>query len=771
MDTNTQSPTELRGTLKKVLYKNEENSYYIAVLENNQKVCGHYFDTDLGKLEGEELLLGGVWVIHPKYGVQFAFDSLELRNNEIFFFLTKIVKGFTKKLATEITKKYTENELYEIFDNRPSVLLEFKGLKEKKLTQIITSWNKFKHLRELAIFLGKYGVTKNLINKIFQELGHIDNLIEKIQQNPYSLIAIKGIGFKKADEIALAFGIELTSPFRIKACLNYTLREYCENNGNSSISKEILFGLLDDALDFSNQTTLYENILIEMIADGSLIETKKDRFTTKMLYFCEKSIVEFFQKRSNRQMPQKIVKEFETYIAKKESTIGFTLSDEQKKAVRLINEGETTILLVGYAGTGKSTSSRAILELLEEIVSYKEIHCMALSGIAAQRISETTGYQASTIQSLLMAHKEKDYFPYKVLLLDEASMVNSVMFYQIISKISDETIFIIVGDDGQLPAIGAGDILADAIKFELSPLSKLTKIYGQNELQAIATIANDIRLGNIPDYKGSYQDFRFIDLSIPNYYATKNTLTQGEMNTIRNENNQKILQEILHISASYGWEIEKHIKAKEITQALITFQVITPMKNGILGVENLNNNLQKLLNTTTSKYHQGKTYQYRLKDKVIHTKNENMKTLSMENYKNNGSEHIERRIFNGMLGMIIKLDFDNEQCIVLYPNDDCVVFYSFGQIETLLSLAYCLTIHKTQGMEYDTALIPMSFTHFIMHNTKLLYTAITRAKNMCYVVGEREAFESACKKLEITQRETVITDLLGDRSNTIKESL
>ena len=304
MDTNTQSPTELRGTLKKVLYKNEENSYYIAVLENNQKVCGHYFDTDLGKLEGEELLLGGVWVIHPKYGVQFAFDSLELRNNEIFFFLTKIVKGFTKKLATEITKKYTENELYEIFDNRPSVLLEFKGLKEKKLTQIITSWNKFKHLRELAIFLGKYGVTKNLINKIFQELGHIDNLIEKIQQNPYSLIAIKGIGFKKADEIALAFGIELTSPFRIKACLNYTLREYCENNGNSSISKEILFGLLDDALDFSNQTTLYENILIEMIADGSLIETKKDRFTTKMLYFCEKSIVEFFQKRSNRQMPQ-----------------------------------------------------------------------------------------------------------------------------------------------------------------------------------------------------------------------------------------------------------------------------------------------------------------------------------------------------------------------------------------------------------------------------------------------------------------------------------
>lgn len=762
MDIEKPKSIHISGTLKKVLYHNSENNYYIAVLENNQKICGLYFDTDLAKLEGEDLILIGNWETHNKYGVQFNFESIEIKKNEVFFFLTKIVKGFTKKLATEITKKYTEDQLYEILDNRPSVLLEFKGVKEKKLTQIVTSWNKFKHLRELAVFLGQYGVTKNLINKIFQDLGHIENLITKIKENPYFLTNIKGIGFKKADEIALAFGIDPKSPFRIKSCLHYTLMEYCEANGNSSIAKETLFAILDTTLHFQNETLLYENSILAMIGDKELIETKKNRYTTTMLHFCEKYILEFFKKRQNRQIPIKIVKDFDTYIAKKEKSIGFTLSEEQKKAVRLINEGETTVLLVGYAGTGKSTSSRAILELLEEIVNFKEIHCMALSGIASQRISETTGYNSSTIQSMLMAHKEKDYFPYKVLLLDEASMVNSVTFYQICSKIADDTIFIIVGDDGQLPAIGAGDILADAIKFNLAPLSKLTKIYRQNELQAIAIIANEIREGNIPSFQNEYKDFKFVDVSIPNYYVTKNSVSNYEMNTIRNENNYKILHSLLHISASYIWEIEDHIKEKRIAKALTTFQVITPMKNGILGVENLNVNLQKLLNNNNSKPYQGKLYEFRLKDKVIHTKNENMKSLSMNEYKEGSLEYVERRIFNGMLGMIIKLDFENDLCVVLYPNDDTVVFYNFTQIESLLSLAYCLTIHKTQGMEYDTALIPMTFTHFIMHNTKLLYTAITRAKHMCYIVGEKEAFESACKKLEITQRETVITDLLSD---------
>jgi exodeoxyribonuclease V alpha subunit len=193
------------------------------------------------------------------------------------------------------------------------------------------------------------------------------------------------------------------------------------------------------------------------------------------------------------------------------------------------------------------------------------------------------------------------------------------------------------------------------------------------------------------------------------------------------------------------------------------------MKAGILGVDNLNIQLQKLFNHTKGKSFVSKVYEYKLTDKVIHIKNENMKAQTMDMYKNGSSDFLERRVFNGQLGLIIKLDFEEEKCIVLYPNDDMVVFYDFENVYTLLSLAYCLTIHKTQGMEYENALIPMSFSHYIMHNTKLLYTAITRAKKMCFIVGEEEAFKSACKKLEITIRESVINDLLSKKEVQNKE--
>ena len=757
---DTSENVNLSGILKKVLYFNEENNYCIAVLENNQKICGSYFDTDLKKLEGVELLLKGKWITHDKYGVQFSFESLEIKEEEIYFFLTKIVKGISKKLAIEITAKYNDEQLANILDNTPSELLQFKGIKEKKLTQIVSSWNKFKHLRELADFLGEYGVTKNLINKVYQEFASIENLIQKIKDNPYMLIAIKGIGFKRADEIATNLGIPKDSQFRIMACINYTLREFCESNGNSSIDKEELYKLLDDALYFNDKNTLYENAIIDMLANDKLHETSKNRFAPGNLFFAEKKVLDFFQSRANNLIQEIIIKDFDKYIDKKESSLGFKLSIQQKQAVAQINSGESVIALIGYAGTGKSTSSKAILELLQEIHAHDEIHCIALSGIAAQRISDTTGYRASTIQSLFMANKEKDYFPYKVLLLDEASMVNSVTFYQLISKISDDTKFIIVGDDGQLPAIGAGDVLGNIIKHELCPITKLTKIYRQDEHQAIAFIANEIRKGCVPELRDDFIDFKFKDVTINNYYALKNTLSQYEVNTLRNENNLKIANEILNTASNYITDIHKLREEKNIKDMLTKLQVITPMKNGVLGVENLNINLQKLLNNNKNKFFQGTLYQYKIADKVIHIKNENMKSLSMSQYKSGSIDFIDKRIFNGMLGMIIKLDFEEKKCVVLYPNDDRVVFYDFANIENLLSLAYCLTIHKTQGMEYDTALIPMSFSHFIMHNTKLLYTAITRAKNMCYVVGERDTFDSACKKIEITKRQTVINDLL-----------
>ncbi len=752
----------LSGTLKKVLFFNEENHYYIAVLENNQKICGQYFDTDMKKLEGEEILLKGFWDTHKKYGIQFVFTTLSVKEAEIFFFLTKIVKGISKKIAKDLTKKYSDDELCDILDNNPSKLLDFKGIKEKKLNQIVVSWNKFKHLRELGTFLAVYNVSSTLINKIYTTLGEIDNIIEKIKENPYLLTKVRGIGFKKADEIGISMGVEKTSTFRIMACINYTLNQYCEANGNSAISKDELFALLDDALGFHDQDILYENCIIELISKDELKETKQNSYALSIYYFAETKILEILKKRKEYNRTRKIVSKLDKYLTKKEKSLGFDLSSEQKQAVKLINDGENTLLLIGYAGTGKSTSSRAILELLEEIVPYDDIFCMALSGIAAQRIADTTGYHSGTIQSALVKidnSESKDQFDYKVILIDESSMINSITFYKLLSKIELDTTLIIVGDDGQLPAIGAGDILRDAIKYNLAPIVKLTKIYRQNENQAIAVIANDIRVGNEPNYKGEFEDFSFIDISIPNYYALKNSLSDYEMNRLRLDNNSMILNTILNITSNYIKSMYEFINKKEIFHFLTLFQVITPIKSGLLGVENLNINLQRLINNTKQKGIKGKLYEYKLADKVIHIKNENMEIKTISSYKNGNEDFVQKRVFNGQLGMVIKIDHEKSKLLVLYPNDDMVVFYDFGLIDNLISLAYCLTIHKTQGMEYDTALVPMTFSHFIMHNTKLLYTAITRAKNMCYIVGEDECFKSACKKLEITNRQTVIDDI------------
>jgi exodeoxyribonuclease V alpha subunit len=760
-DLNQEHKTfNLSGVLKKVLYTNSETKYAIAVLDNNQKVCGTYFDTDIEKIVGEEVILKGNWTTHKKYGVQFEFETLELKEEEMFFFLTKIVKGISKKFAHELLEEYSEDELVEILNERPEELLKFKGIKEKKLDKIVSSWQKFKHLRELGTFLAQFGVTSNLITKIYSHFNEVNDLIEKIKKNPYILTNIKGVGFKRADEIAKALGISPRSEFRINACVNYTLKNFCDNNGNSSIDKSHLYKLLDESLHFSNENELYEQVITTMLAQEDIFQTSEFRVSPSMLYFAERRIMDFFQRREGA-LNKKIIALFDEYLVKKQKTLGFELSCEQKKAVELINDGHKTLFLIGYAGTGKSTSSRALLELLEEIVSYDDIITIALSGIASQRISDTTGYKSSTIQSLFMKNEDNEFFPHKVILLDEASMVNSVMFYNLIKKISDDTIFIIVGDDGQLPAIGAGNILGDAIKFELAPICKLTQIYRQSSDQAIAIIANDIRQGQIPSYNEEYKDFKFVNVSINNYYAVKNRLNQNEFSDVRADIGIEILNNILNISASYIQDYYDFIKSKDISKALTLFQVITPMKAGVLGVENLNMQLQTLFNHTKGEAQKSRLYEYKMSDKVIHIKNENMKAQTMQMYKSGSTEFLEKRVFNGQLGLIIKLDFEESKCIVLFPNDDMVVFYEFDELNSLLSLAYCLTIHKTQGMEYENALIPMSFSHYIMHNTKLLYTAITRAKKMCFIVGEEDAFRSACTRIETTKRESVINDLLS----------
>jgi len=741
----------LIGQIDRILF--EDEGFFIAVLKGGEKISGTYYESSVENIKGSAITLSGYWDEHKKHGKTFKFESLKVNQNELFFFLNKIIKGFTKKLSADLIEQFGQEGLIDILDNDIEKLLEFKGIKEKRLKKIQNSWKQFRSMRELGEFLSPFDVSPSLLTTIATAMKDVAEPCTKIKDNPYILTNINSIGFKRADELALKMGIKKDNEQRISSAMDYVLLNYCEAQGNSCISKDVLFSGLDELLAFSNMQNIYEGALVERVAEQSIVIMKNNRVSPSRLYDAEKYLHETFTKRA-KQDSGGFVKNLDEFLADSDLKLG----KQQKEAVVMINAGASLLFLVGYAGTGKSTTSRTILDLLNTRYDKKEIMTCALSGIASQRISDTTGYESATIQSLLVKHESADKFPYSVVLIDEASMINSSLFARLMAKVSNKAIVIIVGDDAQLPPIGAGNVLSDALTLDLAPTVKLTQIYRQSEDQAITLIANDIRKGEIPLYRQKYEDFEFVDVSIQNYYSLKNQLSQDELKNLRDENSNNIISEIVHRVVESIEKARYRLKNKQIKEYLNYFQVITPMKGGILGTTNLNKVLQEYFNPNPKKCIKKGAQEFRLMDKVVHTKNENMTSWSGDGFKM-GEDSNQRRIFNGMSGLLFKIEEDDEQAFVFYPNEDIVVVYEYEELKSFLMLSYALTIHKVQGMEYDIVVIPMSFTHFIMHNTKLIYTAITRAKHRCILVGEGGAFESGCKKLEATRRDTVLLEL------------
>jgi len=741
----------LIGQIDKILF--EEEGFFIAVLKSGEKVSGTYFESEVSHIKDSAITLTGLWEEHKKYGKTFKFTSIKVNQNQLFFFLNKIVKGFTKKLSSELIEKFGAEELVEILDNDIERLLEFNGIKEKRLKKIQDSWKKFRSMRELGEFLSPFDVSPILLTTIATAMKDVESPCSRIKENPYVLTSINSIGFKRADELALKMGIEKTDENRIASAMDYVLLNYCEQQGNSCVAKDILFKELDELLMFSNQENFYESILVQRVAEQNIVLMKNDRLSPARLYDSEKFLYDTFVSRAKMDSGG-FVKDIDAFLKESELQLG----EQQREAVVKMNDGASILFLVGYAGTGKSTTSKTILNLLNTRYDSKEIMTCALSGIASQRISDTTGYESATIQSLIVKHEKSDTFPYSVILIDEASMINSSLFARFLVKVDKKAILIIVGDDAQLPPIGAGNVLSDVLTLELAPIVKLTKIYRQSEEQAITLIANDIRKGEVPQYRNEYDDFEFVEVSMQNYYGMKNSLNATELQEKREENAQAIIAEITHRVVASIEKARYRLKNKQIKEYLNYFQVISPMKGGTLGTTNLNKVLQEYFNPNPKKFVKKGGSEFRLMDKVVHIKNENMTSWSGDGFKV-GEESNQRRIFNGMSGLLFKIEEDDEQVFVFYPNEDIVVVYEYNEIKAYLMLSYALTIHKVQGMEYDIVVIPMTFSHFIMHNTKLIYTAITRAKHKCILVGEGSAFESGCRKFEATRRDTVLLEL------------
>lgn len=755
--------TKISGTVKNIVFINRENGYAVLRTKDKRTLCGNLNDPSVN-LSDAEFTATGAWKNHKKYGMQFVFDSFQVNESDLFYFLCRIVKGIGRKLAGELLFKYEENELVEILDTKPQLLLKVKGIKDKKLMRITESWNKFRELKNLSQVLVPYGATQNLVLKVYRHFLDTPFRLEAVRTNPYIITEVKGIGFKTADSIALKMGILPDSIRRIKASITYMLLKSTSDDGNSSVKKEELFKKIKAELDNAEtkiQAAGFENALAGLVCENRVVLLNDQYLTSLSLYKAETGIIDKIKIRLSCSIT--ILNEnINDFIRIQQAEMGIEFSKEQEEAVRVINKGIKFFIICGYAGTGKTTISRAILKLLAEISGAENIVCCALSGIASDRIRKTAGFKSYTIQSLIVqANRKGGVFPCKVLFIDEASMINSELLYKLLCIIDDNCTVIMAGDPAQLPPIGAGNPFYDIIKKKLSPLVELTKIYRQDEKKVITYFADFIRRGEVPDnFNGTYNDFSFTDRSIKNYFSLKNKLNAKEKTELRNRNSSDILDAIMSIAEGYKEQLKNIFEKRELKKYVTFFQVITPVKKGILGTDNLNIEMQNLFNyheKAGNIIHSG-YFKLNLYDKVVHISNQDMDCYNPQDFKkyHTNAVSFKQRIYNGMIGILFKINKQEELLWVYYPADEIVAEYGFFDAGELLRLSYALTIHKTQGSEYENIVIPMSFSHFIMLNNKLLYTAVTRAKENCHIVGESYAFMSSCKRKDIAIRKTVM---------------
>lgn len=748
------------------------------------------------ELKNVNVTVQGRRKLHPKYGEQFHFEALTINENKLKYFLSKFVKGLGDKKADELIKHYGEKELERILEEEPEKLLEFKGIKSKKLGRIMSDREKNENKRLISDLLAPADPTGEFIEKVRAHFKDVPDYVDQIRNNPYLLTSVKGLGFKKADVIARALGIPMDSPFRTKSCIEYVLVELADGDGHSAVNRDILYEQVlnelklnpDDPPPVDPET--FVAMIQELRKEDAVHNVSGESHVALRLYsISERYIIDDIRRRAaNPGIP--LMKDIEGYIAHKAQQMGIQFSHDQKKAIIDMNAGKHAFVLCGYAGTGKSTIARALLDMLERRYGRDSIMCCALSGIASDRIRKTTGYQAATMHSLIAAFRgESRGMPYNVVLIDEASMVNSTLLYGFLRNIKKDAHIIFVGDPAQLPPIGAGNPFADIINFGIAPVSVLEVIHRQDDKAALTTFANEIRQNVVPaGYQEKvYKDFSWVDHTIPEYYKLKRELSDKEIKDVRQRNHEAILNSIRGMAVKAKQKLDEALENDDLMKYISRFQVISPMKGGLLGTESLNEELRKILNPEVATSIQsgpalaspqdipdnGKqapvmswNFIPRVNDKVVHTKNEFMVCYETSDVKKNGfagltaGDASTQKVYNGMLGVVKHIDNEKGRAFVYYPGDDIYVEYEKKNLHKILQLAYAMTIHKVQGSEFEAVVVPVINGHYRMLNNKLLYTAITRAKGKAILIGESYAFSHACRNKDEAMRTTVMQRIL-----------
>lgn len=732
---NADEKPEIAGTVEHIIFQNEENGYTVCEIATVEDEL----ITVVGEMpflsEGEMIKAVGKWTLHQTFGRQFKVEyyekELPASENAILKYLSsRTIKGIGPSLALKIVGQYGV-DTFDVIENHPEWLAEIPGISMKKAKVMSEDFKAQFGLRTVMMFCREF-FGPNTAVKIYKKWG--GGAIDVIKKNPYLLCdEIYGIGFEKADLVARSLGIDNYKEERIKAGVKYTLSFNGAQNGHVFIPREKLVKATYEMLSADEDMT--ENAVDELIAEKALVQkiySGRKCVYLKSYYDAEKYASDKLQMLDNL-CPKLDAGDINRMIMRIEADFGVEYASMQKRAIiNSVNNG--VMVLTGGPGTGKTTVIRAVIRVFEDL-GYK-IALTAPTGRAAKRMSESTFHEARTIHRLLEMDYSTDSKPVfrrnesskleeNVIIVDEASMVDILLFSSLLQAIKPGAKLILIGDTDQLPSVGAGNVLNDIIKSDRFNTVELKEIFRQEEESLIVTNAHAINEGELPKLTSKNSDFFFLARDDDEMIAR----TVGELCAVR-------------LPKTYGKQIVNDI------------QVITPSRKGSAGTVVLNNLLQKVLNPSSENKREKKVRDivFREGDKVMQVKNNY--DIEWTSEEKNGIG-----IFNGDIGVISEIDLRNENMKIVF-DDSRYVIYDFSYLDEL-EHAYAITVHKSQGSEYPVVIIPMyNFTPMLM-TRNLLYTAVTRAQRMVIMVGKASVVQQMVETNRPTKRYTGLEQMLS----------
>ena len=706
---------KLRCVVEHITYQNPENGWSVMKVKVKDykdlvTLTGSLLDVPVGSV----LLCEGNWKVDARYGQQFVVESWQEVMPATIYGIEKylgsgLVKGIGPVYAKAIVGRFGLETL-DVIENDIERLLEVPRLGRKRVEKIRESWEKQKDIKEVMVFLQGYGVSTAYAAKIYRQ--YQKEAIKTVQENPYQLADdIWGIGFKTADGIASKMGYGNNDPRRCRSGILYTLNQLAED-GHVYAESEQLVTAAKELLQADEEPI--RKAMADMIEAKDLIQDDKVIYLPPF-YYAESGSAKRLTSLLVNDVSDDIAAEPETAYGMKKSEIVY--DEVQQAAINQAMESKIMVL-TGGPGTGKTTTTQGIIEAFK--ARGKQILLAAPTGRAAKRMTEATGMEAKTIHRLLeynpmdgYKRNDENTLEGDVLIVDECSMIDIMLFYNLMKAIPANMRLILVGDIDQLPSVGAGNVLRDIIDSRQIPVVRLTRIFRQAQSSRIVMNAHAINAGHFPNISNGRQtDFFFIKAedadSIPGLIVS----------LVRDR-----------LSRAYGYN------PKEI-------QVLTPMQRGNTGAGNMNIELQSALNPNGDALTRG-GYTFRRGDKVMQIRN---------NY--------DKNVFNGDIGFITAVDTNERTLSVVY--DGRVVEYDVTELDEI-TLAYAITIHKSQGSEFPIVVMPVTMKHYVMLQRNLIYTGITRAKKICVLVGTTKALAYAIHNQTVSKRNTRLKERLNNK--------